>query len=90
MRRNPVTLFPMMLLAILTLAAPAAALALAPQDPPALSPLARYQEAWYREVAESRYDEAFVIYEELYEQQDLDADLRARCLFRMGVCLGRL
>lgn len=50
----------------------------------------RYQEAWYREVAEGRYDEALAIYQELAEKRGIERGLKARCVFRSGVCLSRL
>jgi HEAT repeat protein len=53
-------------------------------------PEALFQEAWFREVAEGRFEEALAAYEGLASRPDLPASLRARALFRAGVTLGKL
>lgn len=50
----------------------------------------RFQEAWYREVAEGRFEDALETYRELTADEDLSASLRARALFRCGVVLRKL
>jgi len=54
------------------------------------SPESLYQEAWYREIAESRVQEALEIYEGLAARRELPEPLRAKALFRSGVCLRKL
>lgn len=57
---------------------------------PADAPELRFQEAWYREVAEARYEEALAVYAALAADAVLPAPLRAKALFRSGLCQRRL
>ena len=61
--------------------------ALAQETP---TPEARFQEAWYREVAEARFEEALSIYHELANDDQLPKKLRARALYRVGQCQTKL
>ena len=53
-------------------------------------PEALFQQAWYQEMAESRFEDALGIYRTLSQRSDLPATLRARAIFRTGVCLRKL
>jgi HEAT repeat protein len=53
-------------------------------------PEAAFQEAWYREMAEGRLEEALEAYRGLHAGAEHPRDLRARALLRSGICLGKL
>ena len=54
------------------------------------TPQARFQQAWYHEMAEGRFEDALEVYEGLAGNAELPDLLRARALFRAGVCLRKL
>jgi len=51
---------------------------------------ARFQDAWYLETGEGRLEEALKRFEALAATADVSRDLRAKALFRSGVCLRKL
>ena len=53
-------------------------------------PQARFQEAWYHEMAEGRFEDALEVYRGLAARVELPKAQRARALFRAGVCLRKL
>jgi tetratricopeptide (TPR) repeat protein len=54
------------------------------------SPEARFQKAWYLETGENEYAAALEVYEGLAADDSLERPLRARALYRAGVCLRKL